>query len=81
MPKVFEWNGYRFFFFSNEGKPLEPCHVHVRKGERLAKFRVDPEVGLVSSWGMDSRELNQLQKVTEEHAELIRRKWHEHFGA
>lgn len=19
MPKVFEWNGYKFFFFSNEG--------------------------------------------------------------
>ena len=31
MPKVFEINGFKFFFFSNEGNPLEPCHIHVRK--------------------------------------------------
>jgi len=27
MPKVFEINGYKFFFFSNEGIPLEQCHI------------------------------------------------------
>jgi hypothetical protein len=36
VPKVFEYGGYKFFFFSNEGEPMEPCHVHVRKGS--AKF-------------------------------------------
>lgn len=81
MPKIFEWNGYKFFFFSNEGDPRELCHIHVRKGERLARFRVVPIVSLASSWGMNSGELNQLEKVVEEHAELIRRKWNEHFGA
>ncbi|MCP4109321.1 MAG: DUF4160 domain-containing protein [Desulfobacteraceae bacterium] len=30
--------GYRFFFYSNEGNPLEPLHIHVRKGEAVAKF-------------------------------------------
>lgn len=81
MPKVFEWNGYRFFFFSNEGRPLEPCHIHVRKGEQLAKFMVEPSVELVAAWGMRSSELTQVERVVSEHAELIRRKWHEHFGA
>lgn len=38
MPKVFEWNGYRFHFFSNEGDPREPAHIHVRKGRNTAKF-------------------------------------------
>lgn len=38
MPKVFEVYGYKFFFFSNEGSPLEPCHIHVRKNGNLAKF-------------------------------------------
>ncbi len=35
MPVVFRYKGYRFFFFSNEGDPLEPMHVHVRRGEVL----------------------------------------------
>lgn len=39
MPKLFEWSGYQFFFFSNEGKPLEPCHVHIRKGDATAKLK------------------------------------------
>ena len=30
--------GYRFFFFSNEGDPLEPLHIHVQNGEKQAKI-------------------------------------------
>ena len=44
MPKIFDWKGYRFFFFSNEGDPLEHIHVHVKKGENVAKYWVMPEV-------------------------------------
>jgi hypothetical protein len=57
MPKLFEWQGYKFFFFSNEGNPLEPCHIHVRKDGNLAKFWVVPVVYLASSWGMNPKEL------------------------
>jgi hypothetical protein len=82
MPKIFEWNGYKFFFFSNEGNPREPCHIHVRKADRLAKFWVEPSVGIASSWGMSPGELNQLEKIVEEHAKLIgRRRWHEYFDS
>lgn len=38
MPVVFCSNGYRFFFFSNEGSPREPLHVHVRRGGDIARF-------------------------------------------
>jgi hypothetical protein len=31
MPRVFDWNGYRFHFFSNEGDPREPVHIHVTR--------------------------------------------------
>ncbi|MBC8005509.1 MAG: DUF4160 domain-containing protein [Verrucomicrobia bacterium] len=30
MPKIFEYLGFVFFFYSNDHKPL---HVHVRYGE------------------------------------------------
>ncbi len=28
MPVVFRYKGIRFFFYSNEGNPLEPRHIH-----------------------------------------------------
>ncbi|MBO4525751.1 MAG: DUF4160 domain-containing protein [Bacteroidales bacterium] len=36
MPKIFEYFGFVFFFYSNEH---EPIHVHVVKGE-LAKVKI-----------------------------------------
>ncbi len=80
MPKIFEWNGYRFFFFSNEGLPLERCHIHVRKDENRAKFWVDPEVVLADSWGINPADLNKLESKVEENSDLIRRKWDEYFN-
>ncbi len=46
MPVVFESNGFKFFFFSNEGDPREPIHIHVRKERNLAKYWLEPEVHL-----------------------------------
>ena len=34
MPIVFRYHGYKFFFYSNEGDPREPVHIHVRQGAR-----------------------------------------------
>ncbi len=79
MPKIFEWKGYKFFFYSNEGIPLEKCHIHIRKEKYLAKFYIEPEVFLESSWGMSSSELNDLEKQVELNKDLIRRKWNEYF--
>ncbi len=81
MPKIFELNGYKFFFFSNEGIPREPCHIHVRKGEQLAKFWIDPAVRLDFSWGINPGELNRLEEIIEQHEEMIRRKWDEYFSS
>ena len=38
MPTVFSEGGYRFFFYSNEGNPREPVHVHVERGDGEAKI-------------------------------------------
>ena len=44
MPTVLRWGPYRAFFYSNEGS--EPPHVHVRSGDKEAKFWLhDPERG------------------------------------
>jgi len=52
MPKILEIDGYKFFFYSNEGEPLEKCHIHVRKNTKVAKYWLDPEVSISSNYGM-----------------------------
>jgi Domain of unknown function (DUF4160) len=47
MPVVFRQDGYRFLFYSDEGDPREPVHVHVRRGRDNAKFWLWSDVKLV----------------------------------
>ena len=80
MPVVLRHEGYRFFFFSTEGESREPIHVHVRKAERVAKIWLEPQISVADSYRLKSSELRRLQDVVEANQELIRSKWHEHFG-
>ena len=80
MPRIWEYKGYKFFFFSNEGEPLKPSHIHVRKEDRLTKFWLVPQVSLANSWGMNAQELNMLQRIVEEHQEEFKERWHDFFG-
>jgi len=56
MPIIARYKGYRFFFFSNEGNPLEPVHVHVRNGARVAKYWVESQISLAESYEMSPTE-------------------------
>jgi Domain of unknown function (DUF4160) len=80
MPKVFEVEGFRGFFFSNEGDPREPVHVHIRKGEGEAKFWVAPEVALAESWQMKVSELNRAEEIVIEHRQQILDFWNRYFN-
>ena len=80
MPTIFQQKGYRVFFFSNEGNPREPVHVHIRKGEAVAKFWIEPEISLAGSYGMNARELNELEEMVITQQEIIKEKWDEFFS-
>ena len=80
MPVVLRYGGFRFFFYSNEGNPREPVHVHVRGDDGEAKFWVRPEVRVADSNGFDARSLRELAQVVEQNADLIERAWNEHFA-
>ncbi len=80
MPVVLRYKGFRFFFYSNEGSPREPVHVHVRGEGSEAKFWVRPEVRVADSDGFDARTLRELAQVVEQNADLIERAWNEHFS-
>lgn len=79
MPTIFQFEGYRFFFFSNEGNPREPIHVHVRKDGNRSKFWVSP-AGLANNQGFSGKEVNRLAQIVETRRDEIERAWHEHFG-
>jgi len=80
MPVVFRLRGFRFFFYSNEGTPREPVHIHVEKGEAEAKFWLFPEVSVAYNDGYDARTLRELIEIVRENRDLIVRAWDEHFG-
>ena len=80
MPKVFEWNGYRFHFFANEGDPREPVHIHVKKGRDSAKFWLWPEVRVAYSRGFPPRVLSQMIAVIEARRDDIEGHWNDFFS-
>jgi len=76
MPKVFEKDGYKFSFYSNEHRPI---HVHVRYGGGEAVFMLENEVELRESYGLKIAELSKAQLLAESNKEMLIHKWHEYF--
>ncbi len=80
MPVVFRDRGRRFHFYSDEGTPREPAHIHVSEAGREAKFWLWPEVRLARKIGYDERQIRELARIVEANRDLIERRWNEHFG-
>ena len=81
MPVVFWDSGYRFHFYSNEGDPREPVHVHVAKrGESDAKLWLYPEVEFAAKGSFDARAQRWIAGTVKERRAEIESAWHEHFA-
>jgi Domain of unknown function (DUF4160) len=80
MPVIIRKNGYKIFFYSNEGDPREPPHIHVRKGSSEAKIWLDPAIAFNESNGFNPRELRDIIKLIADNYALILEAWHDHFG-
>lgn len=76
VPTVFIKNGFRFFFYSNEHRPI---HVHVRKGGGEAVFEVENQILLRESVSLKTGELRDAEDLAAEHRQLIITMWHEHI--
>ena len=77
MPTVLRIKGYRFFFFSLEGK--EPPHIHVEQAERYAKLGLEP-ISIARAKGFRSSELTDILQIVQNNQELLKERWHEFFG-
>ena len=80
MPTVFQAGSFRFFFYSNEGRPREPPHIHVEQGGREAKFWVRPVARLAYNDGFSARTLRELLTLIEANRERIEKAWSDFFG-
>lgn len=79
MPTVFDYKGYKFYFWSNENN--EPIHIHVSTGiptSNSTKFWIlkDDSVLLANNSNeFGSKELRKIQKYIENNISLIKDAW------
>jgi hypothetical protein len=81
MPTILFVLGWRFFFYSNEGK--EPAHVHARKGETECKYLLKPEFyEIEEAWShnLTPRLRREVRKIIFDHFDLIVGEWEKSFG-
>lgn len=78
MPTLLITEGFRFFFFSNEG--FEPPHVHFEYGDGYGKFWLQP-IQLANSRGLKQQQLRRGRLLVEQHQAAFMEKWREYFGA
>ncbi len=88
MPAALEkYSGYHIYFWSNEGDPLEPIHVHISKKPHpnATKYWIMSDGTLQQENNNDNIPANDLKKVIE-HISIeknilaAKAKWFEHFG-
>lgn len=86
MPSLFRLFGYVIFFWSNEGAPLEPVHVHVAKGipnASATKVWITEAGGCVvanNNSKIPTKTLNAIVDVLESRSSYIVAQWNEVFG-
>ena len=80
MPVVFRHKGCRFLFYSNEGDPREPAHVHALKDGVDAKFWLVPLVELAYNDGHSAKTLRELHQLLIERREVLLGAWNEFFS-
>jgi Domain of unknown function (DUF4160) len=77
VPALLRVRGYRFFFFSMEGR--EPPHIHVAHAEQYAKFWLEP-VALAYVHGFRTNEITEIRRLVLENRQFFLEKWNEYFA-
>lgn len=86
MPQIFKLGSYVIYFWSNEGEPLEPIHVHVAQG--------NPTSNATKIWltkngkcsisnnnsKIPEKTLKNIERIIEARYFEIVSKWQERFG-
>jgi len=79
MPVILRFKNYRFFFYSNEGNPREPCHIHVRSGQKEAKLWLSP-VALCRQMRFSLKEIREIIALTHVYSRVFQGAWNDYFA-
>ena len=55
-------------------------HVHIVCADGEAKFWLEPIVSLATYYKLNSKRLNEIQKIVEKHKNEIIKDWKKYFG-
>ena len=86
MPQIFKIGSYVVYFWINEGKPLEPVHVHVAQGvpgPNSTKIWITKTGRCLlcnNNSRIPARTLHYIQEIIEARNAEVCRKWYETFG-
>ena len=85
MPNVLTILGYEIYFWLNEGKPLEPIHVHVSKQchKNATKIWINSDGTCQIENNNDripNKDLRRILKVIETYNKYIEKQWESKFG-
>lgn len=76
-PRVALVMDFDFFFYSREEKRF---HIHIEKGEKSAKYWLEPTIELVYNHGFTGKELIFIKDWIEKNGKEIGDKWSTHFS-
>jgi hypothetical protein len=77
MPVIYRKNGFVFFFYSSDRN--ERMHVHVRKGDGVAKYWLEP-VELFKSAGFRPSKLSEIRVIIEQNHDNFIQQWNRYFS-
>lgn len=76
MPTILLVNGWRFFFYANEGN--EPMHIHARKGDMECKFWLKPlafDIEEAFAHGLGPADRREVRKIIFAHFAQLEAGW------
>lgn len=85
IPEIHTYKGYHIYFWSHEGEPLEPIHVHISKGrpiENSTKYWLNSD-GTITLDSNDShiplKELRKIEGIIRQYYDDIVKRWEDYF--
>lgn len=85
MPQIFKIGSYVIYFWSNEGDPIEPIHIHVSEGvpqENATKIWLTQTGRCLlchNNSHISQRKLRDIMDIIEARHTDIEKKWYQYF--
>lgn len=81
MPTILGKNGWRIFFYSNEGN--EQMHVHAIKGETEVKYWISQKLNMISCsnfFNLTPTRQGEIEEILIEYLPFIMKSWNNYFN-